>query len=206
MNRGTVRQLNEIVQRFPNSARTGGTQVSAVFKKHERYWDHIAVYGDYLPWNVHRQNGGDGSNYPEHSGRILDLKDDKEGAADHFKNLIEPELKEGIVIVTVPSHDPAKTGGGLKKLAAKLCETGNRIDGSAVLVRVKKINKLAKGGDRSKEVHLKSVTVANADLIKGRQVLLLDDVTKTGNSLGAAKELLLKEGARSVECATIGKT
>jgi hypothetical protein len=77
--------------------RHGGTQVSAVFKKHERYWDHIAVYGDYLPWNVHRQNGGDGSNYPEHSGRILDLKDDKQGAADHFKNLIEPELKEGII-------------------------------------------------------------------------------------------------------------
>ncbi len=180
--------------------------MTGVFKGHEGYWRNIAVYGDYKPWGAHKEDGGDGSNYPAHSGRILDLKEAKASAVRHFKEMIEQELQDGVVIVTVPSHDPAKPSRGLMKLAAELAQTGKRIDGSSSLVRTKKIEKLARGGDRSKEVHLKSVQVAHADLIKGRDVLLLDDVTKTGNSLFACSDLLLAAGARSVECATMGKT
>lgn len=180
--------------------------MGAILKKHDRYWGGIAVYGDYLPWSAHKEMGGDGSNYPEHSGRILDLKDGKDGAATHFAEMIEPELADNIVIATVPSHDPQKVGGGLKTLAATLAKSGGRVDASDCLVRDKKIDKLAHGGDRSKDVHLKSISVAKPDLIKGKDVLLLDDVTKTGNSLTACKEKLLKAGARSVLCGTIGKT
>src|SRR5207248_321232 len=99
----------------------------------------------------------------------------------------------------VPGHDPAKIGKGLKTLSAELAKNGDRIDGSDCLVRFKKIDKLAHGGDRSKDVHLNSVRVENSDLIKDRHVLLLDDVTKTGNSLTACSELLMAAGARSVE-------
>jgi len=180
--------------------------LTRVFKGPQRYWRNIAVYGDYKPWTAHKEDGGDGSNYPPHSGRILDLKKAKASAVAHFKDMIEPELQDGVVIVTVPSHDPAEPARGLIKLAGELAQTGKRLDGSSCLVRTKKIDKLAGGGDRRKEVHLKSVQVARADLIKGRHVLLLDDVTKTGNSLSACSELLLAAGARSVECATIGKT
>ncbi|HLH88069.1 MAG TPA: phosphoribosyltransferase [Xanthobacteraceae bacterium] len=179
----------------------------AILKKHDRFWrEKVAVYGDYLPWNVHRANGGSRENYPPHSGLILDLKKAGANAVKHFKEMIAPELSDGIVIVTVPSHDPAKPGKGLQSLAAALAESGSRVDGSACLVRSEKIEKLAHGGDRSKEVHLKSVTVAKPELIKGKEVLLLDDVTKTGNSLEACQELLVKAGAKSVQCATIGKT
>jgi predicted amidophosphoribosyltransferase len=183
-----------------------GVPANPVFKNHERYWGDIAVYGDYLPWNVHKAAGGNRSNYPSHSGKILDLKDGKANSAAPFKELVEPELQDGIAIVTVPSHDPAKPGLALKTLAAALAQNGNRIDASDCLVRTKKIDKLARGGDRSKEVHLKSISVTQPDLIKGRHVLLLDDVTKTGNSLHACRELLLAAGAKSVECATMGKT
>ena len=183
-----------------------GGSLSPVFKTHERYWAGIAVFGDYLPWGVHRANGGDGSNYPEYSGKILDLKDDKDGATEYFGERIAPELQDDLVIVTVPSHDPANVGGGLAKLAGLLAKNGNRIDGAVTLIRTKKIDKLARGGNRAKEVHLESVKVARPDLIKGRNILLLDDVTKTGNSLSACSDLLLAAGAKSVECATIGKT
>jgi hypothetical protein len=54
--------------------------LGAILKKHDRYWAGIAVYGDYMPWSAHKEMGGDGSNYPAHSGRILDLKDGKDGA------------------------------------------------------------------------------------------------------------------------------
>lgn len=166
----------------------------------------IAVYGDYLPWNVHKSNGGTKSDYPTHSGRILDLKGGNTAAVDQFGAMIAPELADGIVIATVPSHDPDRPSVGLEKLAAKLAKTGSRIDGFVCLVRTKKINKLAHGGDRSEKVHLESIVVAQPNLIKGRNVLLLDDVAKTGNSLTACRKLLLDAGARTVECATIGKT
>lgn len=177
-----------------------------ILKKHERYWGQVAIYGDYKPYNAHLAQGGDYMNYPAHSGRILDLKDDKAGAPRHFADMIEPELSDDIVIVTIPSHDPAKAPGGLQKLAALLAEKGNRVDGSGCLVRTKKHDKLAHGGDRSKDSHLKSMEVKNAHLIKGKNVLLLDDVATSGNSLEAGAELLSKAGARFVRRAAIGKT
>lgn len=173
-------------------------------KNHQRFWGPIAVYGDYLPWRVHKENGGDGSNYPSHSGRILDLKDGKAGAVTHFKDIIEPELLTGVAIATVPSHDPAKTTGGLKSLGTALASGGARIDATSCLVRTVKIAKLAHGGDRSKEVHLNSIVVEHTHLVKGKDVLLLDDVTTSGHSLEACTELLLKAGARSVQRAAIG--
>jgi predicted amidophosphoribosyltransferase len=177
-----------------------------VLKNHKLFWGNVAIYGDYKPWTAHKNEGGDGSSYPAHSGRILDLKDDKAGAVDHFGDMIEPELSDDIVIVTVPSHDPAKAPGGLQKLAARLAKKGNREDGSGCLVRTKKHDKLAHGGDRSKDNHLKSMAVRNAHLIKGKDVLLLDDITTSGNSLEAGSDLLGKAGARSVRRAAIGKT
>jgi|SRR5579862_2275292 len=177
-----------------------------ILKKHDRYWGQVAIYGDYKPYAAHLAQGGDYSNFPAHSGRILDLKDDKAGAVDHFAGIIESELSDGIVIVTIPSHDPEKGPGGLQKLAGRLAQKGNRVDGSGCLVRTQKHDKVAHGGDRSKEGHLKTMAVRNIDLIKGKNVLLLDDVTTSGNSLEAGRDLLLKAGAATVRRAAIGKT
>ncbi len=41
--------------------------------------------------------------------------------------------------------------------------------------------------------------------IKGDIVLLMDDVTTTGNSLYACKQILLERGADSVEMFALGK-
>jgi hypothetical protein len=147
----------------------------AILKQHERYWEKVAIYGDYKPWNAHKEGGGSTS-YPAHSGRILDLKEDKAGAVDHFAKIIEPELSDDIVVVPMPSHDPASVQGGLHKLAARLAQKGNRVDGSGCLIRSKKIEKLAHGGDRTKEVQLGCMAVKKAHLIKGKDVLLLDEL------------------------------
>lgn len=149
--------------------------------------------------------GGDRSNYPEHSGKILDLKDGRDGAAAHFANLMAPSLGDNFAVVVVPGHDPSKVGSGLKALALEITKAGqNRVDASGGLVRTKKIDKLAHGGDRSEQVHLDSVAVSEPRTIAGRDILLLDDVTKTGHSLQACRTLLLQSGATSVVCATIG--
>jgi predicted amidophosphoribosyltransferase len=181
--------------------------VARILRNHTHYWsDWLACFGSYLPWGVHVQNGGSRENYPPYSGQILDLKSAKTTAIAAFKAQIEPELPDGIAIAVVPGHDPAKPGKGLQSLVAELVRGSDRIDASSVLVRTQKIEKLAHGGNRSEEVHAKSVKVINANLIKGKNVLLLDDVAKTGNSLRACQVLLLAAGAKSVECAAIGKT
>ena len=73
------------------------------------------------------------------------------------------------------------------------------------LKRNKSIDKLATGGNRSMETHMKSIsTVLDMD-IDNDIVLLMDDVTTTGNSLYACKEILLQNGAREVEMFALGK-
>jgi predicted amidophosphoribosyltransferase len=181
--------------------------VGAILKNHTKHWGGwLAYFGAYKPWGVHRQGGGTWDDFPEHSKNILNFKKGDIAPIDVFQAQIEPELPDNIAIVVVPGHDPDKKGKGLPTLAARLASKGKRTDASSVLVRTTKIVKLANGGDRSEEVHAKSISVANAQLIKGKDVLLLDDVAKTGNSLRACQKLLMSAGARSVECATIGKT
>ncbi len=181
--------------------------MAAALKDHSDFWGGwLAYFGHYKPWGVHRQAGGTWDDFPDHSQNILNFKKGNVEPIGVFQALIEPKLADGIAIAVVPGHDPANQGKGLPTLAAALTKGGKRTDASSVLVRTKKIAKLANGGDRSEEVHKKSVAVADADLIKGKDVLLLDDVAKTGNSLRACQKLLIEAGARSVTCATIGKT
>ncbi|RJT22093.1 hypothetical protein D3227_39585 [Mesorhizobium waimense] len=166
----------------------------------------IVSLGSYKPWNVHRAEGGDRSSYPAHSGYVLDIKDNAAIGVKHFAKILGPELKDNIAMAVVPSHDPKKTDGGLHALVRKLTESGNRLDASGSLVRVTKIDKLAHGGDRSIEVHQGSIRVAHPELIKGRHVVLIDDVQKTGNSLKACRALLLEAGALSVQCLALAST
>jgi hypothetical protein len=38
----------------------GDGNLVGILKKHQRYWDGIAVFGDYLQWNVHMAEGARG--------------------------------------------------------------------------------------------------------------------------------------------------
>jgi predicted amidophosphoribosyltransferase len=74
------------------------------------------------------------------------------------------------------------------------------------LVRHTAIDKQARGGARSVEQHLRTIRVERADLIIGRKVLLLDDVTTTGKSPEACRKLLLDAGVASVKCCAYRKS
>jgi predicted amidophosphoribosyltransferase len=118
----------------------------------------------------------------------LDFKKGKTDLIAGFVGMIEPELPENIAIAIVPSHDPTKPGKGMSAIAEQLAAKGGRTNASTTLVRTKKIEKLANGGNRSEDVHDGSITVRDAHLIKDKDVLLLDDVAKTGNSLRACQK------------------
>lgn len=169
--------------------------------------DSSALYlGLYRSWSAHKAAGGDSSNYDRHSKRILDFKESKADAIAEFQAKVNPLLGDDFVIVVVPSHDPAKGPGSLHRLAAGLAGTRGRVDGSSCLVRHTRISKLATGGDRSKQVHLNSIRVDHRDLIRGREVLILDDVYTSGGSMEACMDLLRTAGAAEVRGVVLGRT
>lgn len=165
-------------------------------------FDDLMHCDNYEPF---KKNGMTNPNFNTASKILLNVKEDQAPSVDFYFKHLESLLEQGIVVVTVPGHDPASTVSGIKTISKKLSKN-NRIDGSSCLVRTIKISKLSKGGDRSVEVHLNSITVKNPELFRGKDVLLLDDITTSGNSLKACKQLLLKAGAKRVQMLALGKT
>lgn len=153
----------------------------------------------------HPRQGGVNPDFDEYSKRILRLKARHEQAVASYHNIIEPLLGEGFSIAVVPSRKAAGTGSGIGDVARRLAGSG-RTDATPCLVRRTTIPKLACGGDRRVEVHLGSIGVAGAHLIRGREVLLLDDITSTGNSFRACRILLEQNGARLVKCLALART
>jgi predicted amidophosphoribosyltransferase len=140
------------------------------------------------------------------SSKVLDIKENKGKAIGYFYNILKKHipLDENTAIVVVPSHDPAAPKSGILNIGKKLSKTA--IDATSCLVRTKKIPKLADGGTRNINVHLKSIKLCNEHMIQGRNVILLDDVTTTGNSLLACKMLLKKANPKNITMIAIGKT
>jgi len=162
----------------------------------------IKYYNKYHPWY-----GGNNNSFNHFSGKILDLKKGKFGAVDYFFKLLKGHFDSNIdVIVIVPSHDPANLHSSVRQLAKKLASYHHWYDGTGIVKRTKKINKLAQGGNRDKSVHFDSLTISNHSLLKNKNVLVFDDITTSGNSLYATMQLLRESGVNSVYGYAIGYT
>jgi hypothetical protein len=153
----------------------------------------------------HPRRRGSNPDFDEQSMQILGLKKRNRQVIASYCQIVDPLLGSGFAIAVVPSRDSARIGSGIRDLAQLLAGPG-RIDATPCLVRHTTIPKLACGGDRKLEVHLGSIGVARADLIRGREVLLLDDITTTGNSLRACRILLEQNGAALVKCLALAET
>jgi predicted amidophosphoribosyltransferase len=126
-------------------------------------------------------------------------------ALGNFRRRLDAMLSKDIAIAVVPPHGLSSSPSGIQELA-RLLAVKPRIDATWCLVRHTAIDKQARGGARSVYQHLQTIRVERAELILGRKVLLLDDVTTSGKSLEACKLLLLNAGAAIVKCAALGKT
>jgi predicted amidophosphoribosyltransferase len=164
--------------------------------------DGIMSLGIYHPWRK-----GANPDFDPFSGLVLDLKAGKEDAIQYFTQQIQKaiELAADLSICVVPGHDPTKTTSGIRSVAAGLCKAGP-MDATGCLVRTLQIAKLARGGDRSLQKQLETLAVIRPELIMGRRVLLLDDVTTSGNSLLAGRIRLSQAGAKSITMFAVGRT
>lgn len=139
------------------------------------------------------------------SGRILDFKEGDPEAFQYYFRAMNTKLEENVTVTAVPPHAPGKEGA-VRRLARRLARCGNRTDATSCLIRHEEIQKLSNGGRRDISVHLGSVRVVESQLVTAQEVTLVDDVTTTGNSFRACRELLLNAGAQSVRCFALAKT
>ena len=142
-----------------------------------------------------------------YSLRILSLKNCEPSALEAFADCILSNLGNGFdCLAVVPSHCSDIDTSGIKVLSKEISRRMKLVDATSCLIRHKTIEKLSTGGNRSIETHLKSIQVVNKELIESKNVLLLDDVSTTGNSLKACKQLLELAGVKTVKSFVLGKT
>lgn len=165
----------------------------------------IIVYGYYHPYWDDKDAGIRNKNFDFFSRKILDLKCGKESAIKYFYDMIDPEINSGVTICVVPSSDPDNIDSGISKLGSMLASNGRK-DLVYYLRRHTPITKLAYGGNRSMDVHYKTIDTLERIDITGEIILLMDDVTTTGNSLRACRDILIDRGANDVEMLALGQT
>ena len=196
--------FGELVQRDSDYAWTAVPPVIFVdkFENDSNDIEHLGEYHPYwLKWKEIPNPG-----FGPFSSNVLSFKNSNPEAIETFRQILDPILAKDIAIAAVPPHnEDVRTPSGVRLLAKELAKNG-RIDAATCLVRQKRIRSLAMGGRREISIHLGSITVTSPQLIRCRGVLLLDDVTTTGNSLTACRQLLMEAGAARVRCVALGKT
>jgi len=148
---------------------------------------------------------------PRHTSRILSVKEEVEEAIKVFASMIDKLLHEDVSVARVPSHDPANSLGGIGLVAAIVASKNRRRrNATACLKRRYKVEPKSIGSGRKRSIKgdLDSieVDVRQKQHIDLKNVLLIDDVTTTGDSLIACRELLLRAGAQRVKMLALGKT
>jgi hypothetical protein len=174
-----------------------------------KQWDEmddndIVVYSNYHKYWQNRELKIKNPLFDVYSGKILDLKEGKETAVTYFYNLLDSEICDGVTICVVPSSDASKIGSGIGRLGERLA-SNNRINKVYFLQRTQSIDKLAFGGCRDENVHMRTIGTVEEMDVSGDIILLMDDVTTTGNSLHVCRSILLQKGAKRVRMFALGK-
>ena len=164
----------------------------------------IVVYSNYHKYWQNKELRIKNPYFDVFSGRILDLKEGKQSAVKYFYNLINEEICKDVTICVVPSSDADKKESGIGMLGEMLAADGRK-NKVYYLQRTKSIDKLVYGGCRDRQVHMKTISTLDSIDINGDIILLMDDVTTTGNSLYACREILMKKGAKTVKMFALGK-
>ncbi len=168
----------------------------------------ISLFDYHKKW-ISKRNGIRNENFDAISNRILDFKYGDESAIEFFTNVITNIFDEkwnGYYCAVVPSHDPDILESPMHQVVDELCRRHRLWNDAHALQRIKKIQKLSCGGNRSVHVHLNSICIHPNSCVAGKKYLLFDDVKTTGNSLIACAHILKNAGAKEVTAIVLGTT
>lgn len=117
---------------------------------------------------------------------------------DAFKSFFTEDSNLAMVrVCIVPSHNRGGYGVYLKELAKDLCEKFGMINNWDIIYRTKDKTKSTAGGVRTVSAHLETLGLRREINIEGNAIVILDDITTSGVSLEAAKQVVLETGIKS---------
>lgn len=187
-------------------------KVCTIFKeqKYNEMWmnnkSEPFYFYDYHPYNRHSSPDWNRAT----DGKIMDVKSDDKAEMMRGINHFIPKLQNILssndyVICVIPSSKAGFEPSGIRSIAEQIC-CDPIVDGTKVLNRVKEMKQKSMGGPRDIDLEIPSLEVMNENLIKNKQVLLLDDVTTSGTSFNAGHKLLEEAGADLIVKFALGKT
>ncbi len=113
---------------------------------------------------------------PESSSRILEFKDGTPSAVHYYTNKLEKIVMANTVVCCPPSSSKDKWGPGLISIVEKLGENKNRTPSPYLLRRTAETKKRThQGSDRSLELNMKTIEVADMSIVSDKTVIVIDD-------------------------------
>lgn len=186
----------------------------AIFQNLQLQDEDILYLCEYVPENRCRTDEGEYRD-TRSTDFVLAFKHNKPYAVEAVLNDLYPQLGNHFALVAFPS---SKVKGNYispsHTLIHRLVERATRdngksdiTDASECLYRYKDIQKQhLSSGSRNANIHLDSIELRHPELIQGKDVLVIDDITTSGSSMRAAFQMLKEHGAKSVIGFVVGRT
>lgn len=157
--------------------------------------------------------------YKEHSGmseKILRFKEGDAQSIEYFVNVMSEAMDSyynenevhlsDMLICVVPSHVKGMYSTGLVQMAKKLAAKYKMSNETNLIIRTKTHEKKSQGGNRDLDLMLDTLEVNQYVNVSGKDILVIDDVVTTGNSIEAVRRILKENGANQVFAQTLGKS
>lgn len=164
-----------------------------------RLYQGVYDLGNYFP--TYNQNHHECS----YSKNILALKSHQPQAIEYFTKLLKKVLPNSLSLCAVPGHDPGNPDTGLIKCLKEILRESAFDSEISNLYRKYRVPKSAYGL-KDKEKTLKSVGLRVPDNVKNKNIILVDDVVTTGNTMSSCRDILKNAGARKVFCMALSRT
>lgn len=161
-----------------------------------RYEVDVLYFGKYYKRSLERND--------PFSAFILDLKRGEIKAVDKAAELLNNVMPEHANVCVVPA---SKKGGRNNMLEA--LQRIKDIKGLQIysIKRIKDVGKKATGeGSRDYSEEKESISCGDPQTIKDKHFFLIDDITTSGVSFAASRDLLKESGALSITCLALGNT
>lgn len=197
------------IKEFKNNKQTDKNPSNCrIFREPEKWKQALVSNMSLGKYHVKRRSDARNIVHDDYSKLIIKLKNQDINAIFYFTAQLRDLLNynEEYVICVIPSSKKGLADSGIRTIAKRLCKPPV-IDGTDVIIRNRTVESNHTANQkRNLELELSTLTIVNEDIIKDKQILLLDDVATRGISLDAGRQKLKEVGAVLVAAIALGHT